>query len=94
MASYAGVLRSRHKTLVAATADTVTFASSPSNVEVKNRGSGTIYFRTDGTAATVEGDDTFVVAAGESLVVPGGSTVGVSLISAAADPYSVTGFDR
>ena len=94
MASYTGVEVSRHKTLTAATADTVTFTSSPSFVEVKNRGSGTIYFTTDGTAATVEGDDTFVVKGGEALTVPGGSEVEVSLISSTADDYSVTGFDR
>ncbi len=90
------VNRSKHGALVANTVTTVDFVSgvsSPSAVELRNRsGSGDIYFRVDGTAATVGGDDTYIVLPGEALTVPTpSSAVSVSLISSGTPNYSVTG---
>lgn len=60
-------------TLVASTADTVTFADRYGYVEVSNTGtSGTIYVRLDGTAATVAGANTYPVNPGQSLVFANG----------------------
>jgi hypothetical protein len=59
MASYT-VKRSKHATLVANTADTVTLTSRPTSVELRNFStSAVIFYRVDGTAATVSGDDTY-----------------------------------
>ena len=91
MASYT-VARSKHATLTAATVDTVTIGGNEA-VEVLNRSaSDTIYFTTDGSTPTVGGDDTFIVGAGQSVVIPGRRVSGeaVKLISSAAADYSVT----
>lgn len=95
MASYTDVIRSRHKTLVAATVDTVTFSTNFGHVEVKNRASSGagIFFTVNGAAPTALADDTFVVMPGESLQVRLESGDTVKLISATADAYSVTGID-
>lgn len=93
MASYADVVRAKSATLVANTVDTVTFATNYGSAEVTNRattGAG-IWFRTDGTAPTVAGDDAYWVGAGQSLTVDLGSADSVKLISATADAYTVTG---
>lgn len=59
MATHTAVRRSKHATLVASTVDTVPFSSKPKTVEVRNLDStAVIFFRTDGTAPTVSGDDT------------------------------------
>lgn len=65
-------------------------------VEIKNRGSVPIFFRLDGTAPTVGGDDAYVVAPGESLQTPSvfSSPVSVKLIASAACDYSVTAVPR
>jgi hypothetical protein len=79
----------KHATLTAATVDVVMFQQgTPTEIEVYNRGSADIYFRTDGTAPTVAGDDCYVVSAGQSLVIDGAAAV--QLISASATAYSVT----
>jgi hypothetical protein len=52
MASYM-VKRSKHATLVANTADTVTLTSRPTSVELRNFGTtAAIFYRVDGTAVT------------------------------------------
>lgn len=63
-------------------------------VEVLNRdASSPLYFTADGTAATVEGAGTYVVPAGGALTVEIEAAT-VSVISAAAVAYSVTGMSR
>lgn len=89
------VAKSKHATLAAATVDTVTLTKDWRAVEVKNRGTDEIYFTTTATNPTVAGDDTYVVPAGESLVLsipprPGLPDV-VKLISSGTPGYSVTG---
>jgi hypothetical protein len=66
------VRRSKHATLVANTVDTVKFSTKPKTVEVRNLDStAVIFFRTDGEAPTVSGDDTDRIGPGERLeVVP------------------------
>jgi hypothetical protein len=69
MANYT-VNRSKHATLAATTADKVRFSSKPRVVEVRNLDStAVIFFRTDGTAPTVSGDDTDRPGPGETLQV-------------------------
>lgn len=63
-------------------------------VEVLNRdASSPLYFTTDGSTATVEGAGTYVVPAGGALTVELEAAT-VSVISAAAVAYSVTGLSR
>ena len=100
MATYTKT-RTMHATLVAATVDTVTLSVVSSTVEVVNRGAtGDIFLTLDGTAPTVSGDDTFVVAANTARVfgnplgivdAPHGDTptTTVKLISSGTPSYSV-----
>jgi lysophospholipase L1-like esterase len=70
MATHTAVRRSKHATLVASTVDTVPFSSKPKTIEVRNLDStAVIFFRTDGTTPTVNGDDTDRLGPGESLEV-------------------------
>jgi hypothetical protein len=84
---------------VANTVDTVSFTGDILNVEVCNRdGAAVIFFRIDGVAPTVAGDNTYVVLPGGALkvhpdlvdIVAGIEQV--QLISSGAAAYSVTGF--
>lgn len=96
MASYT-VETAKHATLTAATVDTITMTGSVPRFEVKNRGTGDIYFRVDGVNPTVGGDDTYIVCSGEALQVPSGGgpdSAEVRLISAATIAYSVTEASR
>jgi hypothetical protein len=69
MASYK-IKRRKHATLVANTADTVTLTSRPTSVELCNySSSAVIFFRLDGTAPTVSGDDTDRLGPGETVAV-------------------------
>jgi hypothetical protein len=81
-----------HKTLVAATVDTVTFNHDCSRVEVTNRdGSAEIYFTADGTTPTVGGNTVQMLPAAISVSVVtayGGNSV-VKLISSGGPAYSV-----
>ncbi len=85
----------KHNTLTADTVDTVTLGDrNYDQVMVTNRSGGNpIYFRVDGTAPTVEGDDTFVVAASawahKTIGLPDKESLQVKLISAGAEDYSV-----
>lgn len=87
-----------HQTLVANVASTVVLDGDYDDVEILNRSAtDDIYFRVDGVAATVGGADNYIVRAGQFLqvAVPGvAGATSVSLISAAAAPYSVTGVVR
>lgn len=94
MASYS-VAISKHPTLAADTVDEVTLPFKNGNVEVYNHGADRIYFRWDGTPATVKGDDTRVVDGGGGLIVSCKSAdpskyVVLSLISGSETDYSVT----
>jgi hypothetical protein len=100
MASYsvtAGNKAVYDKTLVANTADTVTFADNVDRVEIITDGAAELFVRVseDGAAATVGGANTDMLPAGGSssldLPSPGiGGTV-VSLISSGTPKYSVIG---
>lgn len=92
MASYS-VSLSKHATLVAATADSVTFTIHRSSVEVKNwDASAVIYFTVDGTTPVSAADNMYRVGPGEGLVVAlAASAQVVKLISAGTPAYSVTG---
>jgi hypothetical protein len=56
-------------TLAAATADTVTFPDRYGYLTVTNTGTTVLYVRSDGTAATVAGNDCLAVVPGESEMV-------------------------
>jgi hypothetical protein len=92
MATYTAVRRSKHATLVASTVDTVPFSSKPKTIEVRSLDStAVIFFRTDGTAPTVNGDDTDRLGPGERLEVDAANVdpPQVQLISSGAPAYSV-----
>lgn len=79
---------------MAATIATVDLDADYDVVEIYNRGADEVYFRVDGSAPAVGGDDSYVVPAASYLQVP---VVGVAantsaqLISSGTPPYSVTG---
>lgn len=90
------VLLAKHTTLSAATVDTITMTSVDyPYVAVKNRAAGGagITFRVDGQTPVALADETYLVLAGEELVVPFKGLDTVKLISATADAYSVTGVE-
>jgi hypothetical protein len=93
MPSYT-VKRSKHATLVANTADTVTLTSRPKSIELRNFSSiAVIYYRVDGTVPTVSGDDTYRLGPNGTLEVDLPRDVEppqVGLISSATPAYSVT----
>lgn len=80
-------MTTKHETLGVADESTVTFGADFGRVAVLNvTGTAPVYFRADGTAATVAGDDTYAVPPGARRVIEvdtDGPTA-VSLISAAA----------
>jgi hypothetical protein len=97
MATHTAVRRSKHATLVANTLDTVPFTSKPKSIEVRNLSStDVIFFRTDGTAPTVNGDDTDRLGPGERLEVdgPNGEPPQVQLISSGTPGYYLAGPTR
>ena len=98
MATYS-VSNSKHATLTADAADTVTITGTASNIRVVNHGgesAAPIYFTygDNPTAATVAGNNTVVVLpADETVVKYDGSNGKVSLICSAAMTYSVEAKD-
>jgi hypothetical protein len=89
-------------TLVASTAQTLTFVAYYSGLQVVNTGSTAIYARTDGTAATVAGDDNDVILPTSAAVIynrghaddqGAGSAPGtsISLISSGTPTFTVAG---
>lgn len=104
MATYQALV-SVHETLTANTADLVEFETDIwPLVEVLNRDpTNALYFRVDGTTAVVGAPDTYVVMPGGALIAPVSFATGtqssgiiqkVSIISAGAVAYSVTGITR
>lgn len=96
MANYSAAV-AKHVTvaMVAATVDTVTLTSDHDFVEVLNRSTtDAIFFTTDGSVPTSNGDDTFIVLAGQSLKVKAPlRSDAVKLVSAGTPTYSVTGME-
>ena len=92
MATYT-VRRSKHATLVANAADTVTLSSRPNSIELRNFSTtAVIFYRVDGVAPTVSGDDTDRLGPEETLQVDLPRDVEppqVSVISSATPAYSV-----
>lgn len=82
-----GVL-AKTATLVAATADTVTFTpAGPTPCEIVNLDtSAIIWFRVDGVA-TVAGDDCIPIPAGGAFTLSGATTI--SIISSGTPQYTV-----
>ena len=94
MATYTVAANERgvHKTLVAATVDTVNFSKDCDRVEVINRdGAGELYFTTDSTAPTVGGNNTLMLPAaiGSYVTTAVGGLSVVRLISSGTPGYSV-----
>jgi hypothetical protein len=93
MASYT-VKRSKHATLAANTADTVILGIRPRSIELRNFSTtAVIFYRVDGVASTVSGDDTYRVGPDETLEVDLPRDVEppqVGLISSGAAAFSVT----
>lgn len=95
MASYQGDRAVHAKTLVAATADTVTLSRRANKVEVLSHdGAAAIYFTVDGSAPTVAGGNTYAVPVGvgglEVDLDDSDPPTVVKLISAGTPLYSVT----
>lgn len=97
MAAYTEI-KSKHATLVAATADSVTLTGQAQFVEIVHHGDDTdpIYFTTGAavSAPTAAADDTEVILAGERLRIelPRQAEVRVvNLVSAGTPTYSVIG---
>lgn len=85
---------SRHVTLVADAVTTVNLPTNAGRVEVLNRdGTAEVWFTTDGTTPTADGDDAHVVPAAISSVEVSDETSGqtsvVKLLCAAAQRVSV-----
>lgn len=96
MASYtvaAGERGAWEKTLVAATADTVTFTEDLTSVQVINEGTVGIYVRLDGTAPTVGGAASLYVPPSSVTSFSSTDVAGtvVKLISSGTPKYSVSG---
>lgn len=96
MAAYSvprGQVSVHDKTLVANTADTITFADEVGEVRVWADGSAAVFVATDGQAATVNGGDCYEVepgtVGGSIMTVPAGNRA-ISVISAGTPKYSVT----
>lgn len=109
MASYTvpvGHIGAYAKTLVAATADTVTFAlgstgtpgwaNVPKSLKIVTDGAAALYFTTDGSTPTVAGTNTYEMAAAAGSVTVSvvdsnaQDAVVVKLISAGTPKYSVS----
>ena len=97
MASYAftvtGGPSGVSKTLVGTTADTVTVTSpGECRIVILNRGAGTIYARTDGTAAVAAADGTFPIPTGTPSAEfrTTAASLAISIVGN-GDAYSVIG---
>lgn len=95
MASYtltAGQVGAYEKTLVAATADSVTFADDIDTVEVSHDGTAFLYFTVDASVPTVAGAGCWMLPPYPSAIsvsVPTSGGTVVKLISAGTPKYSV-----
>ena len=90
MAAVAGV-KAASATLAADTADTVTMSAQGKRAEVINHGTGTLWVRTDGTAAVALADENEPVLENERVSVPLGSSKQLSIIGGSGETptYSV-----
>lgn len=80
------------KLLLAATAETFTFASHATRIRIETDGAARIYYRTDGTAPVVAGANARVipaVAGVEEITMPAGQNA-VKMISVGAPTVSVS----
>jgi hypothetical protein len=88
-----GQIAVHDKSLVASTADTVTFTDEAGSVEVWTDGTAAVFVSTDGSPATVNGGDCYEIepgtVGGSSRILPVGGR-SVSLISTGTPKYSVT----
>lgn len=86
-----GEVAAHDKTMVAATADSVTFDSREGAVQVISDGTADIYFTTDNSAPTVAGPKTYRLPAGERTrtVTPVFVPTVIKLISSGTPHYSV-----
>lgn len=99
MAAYTATI-SAHKTLVANTADSVTFSAAWTRIEIYNRdASAVIFARADGTVAVLSADGTYAIPPGARVqlgptqtlgATAGAVTEAISLISSGTPAYSVT----
>lgn len=99
MAEYTDIVKSRHKTLVGGTVDSLTFSTNYSKVAVTMRSpaasSAGIWVTVAGTDPVAAANDTDWVApaVGAEIIIDLGSSDTVELLSATADAYSVRGVD-
>ena len=87
----------KHEDIVASVAEDITLTGVGTHVELVAHGAEPVYFRADGTTATVKGTGTAVCLPGgfkRINVVPDDSTVVVSVISASSQLVSVELLDR
>lgn len=95
MAANTGAV-SCHATLVADTADTFDLTQNGfDRIEIANSGTDVAYYRTDGTTATVAGDETRSLLPGERQTLPvahAGDFKIISVISAGTPTIHVEGF--
>lgn len=90
-------VRSVHNTAGAASEDVITLTGAWREILVTNRGTtNPLYFRTDGTAAVAEANETIFLAPGSAKKVrfANGPVSGrtIRLISTSGTTYSVEGF--
>lgn len=78
--------------MVANVEDNVMFFENPTEVEIVSDGAAKIYVTTDGTAATVAGDNTYIIPAiaGVRTIRHWDPTAAVRLISPGTPTVSVT----
>lgn len=95
MALY-NVTTSKHATLSGTTYDAIAVTNGCTAVEVINRaGAATLFFTVDGTVPTANADNSYVVPAGQALVVPSpdANNDGICLVQIVGNgnTYSATG---
>lgn len=91
MASYSGIKRSKHQTLVGGTQDDLTFDVESQQYEVVNLGTADIYVRFDKVTVVAAADETYIVRAKEAAVIDlDAPSKVVKLISSGAVEYHVT----
>ena len=95
MALYS-VTAAKHATLSGTTYDAISISNGCTAVEVMNRsGSADMHFTVDGTVPAAGADNTYIVTAGQALVVPSpdANNDGICVVAVIGNGnvYSVTG---